>query len=242
MPRKGRKKSFAKIKADAIRRQRKLEDREAIMMMKLSQVPPGVQGRCRNFLEVFRKCGNITLAANRIGITVTQVHTWRKRYPEFTKNFDLAKEEAADLLEAEALRRAVNGVENYKFHEGVPLMDPSNPSKFLIERKFSDPLLIFLLRATRPEKFKDSHGDITHNHKIVLQPITFDGQPAPEKTLGKGALKNSERKQLQNMVVSEQIAEDILQSGDLNEQQPTSVRVHRSEESDTGEEDQSDVE
>ena len=61
---------------------------------------------------------------------------------------DHAREEAADTLEAEARRRAIEGVEEPVFHKG---------ERVGTVRKHSDLLLIFLLKGARPQKFRDNY-------------------------------------------------------------------------------------
>ncbi len=70
---------------------------------------------------------------------------------------DLAKLQAADVLEAEAHRRAVEGVEEavgwYKGEAGGTV------------RKYSDVLLIFLLKSLQPERYRervDLRGSLAH--------------------------------------------------------------------------------
>ena len=55
-------------------------------------------------------------------------------------------EHGTDALEDEAVRRAVEGVIKPVFHQG---------KRVGTLRVFSDPLLMFLLRARRPERFAD---------------------------------------------------------------------------------------
>jgi hypothetical protein len=55
-------------------------------------------------------------------------------------------EHGTDALEDEAVRRAVEGVIKPVFHQG---------KRVGTLRVFSDPLLMFLLRARRPDKFAD---------------------------------------------------------------------------------------
>lgn len=59
---------------------------------------------------------------------------------------DAAREEACDTLEAEAMRRAVQGFEQPVYHKGV---------KCGTVRKYSDALLMFLLKSARAFKFAD---------------------------------------------------------------------------------------
>ncbi len=66
--------------------------------------------------------------------------------PEYAAAFTEAQEEAADRLEEEARRRAVEGVDEPVFYKG---------KKCGAIRRYSDSLLIFLLKGVRPEKFKE---------------------------------------------------------------------------------------
>ena len=61
---------------------------------------------------------------------------------------DHAREGAADTLEAEARRRAIEGVEEPVFHKGEQVGTL---------RKYSDVLLIFLLKGARPERYRDNY-------------------------------------------------------------------------------------
>ncbi len=103
--------------------------------------------RQRAFLTAFRELGNIRRAAEAAGIARRTHYKWRDTDAEYVQAFEAAKEDAADLLEAEAWRRAVDGVEKpvgwYKGEPGGKV------------REYSDTLLIFLLKAMRPHKFKD---------------------------------------------------------------------------------------
>ena len=66
---------------------------------------------------------------------------------EYREAFVLAQEEAADRLEDEAFRRAVEGVEKpVGWYKGKPGG---------VIREYSDVLLIFLLKGARPEKYAD---------------------------------------------------------------------------------------
>jgi hypothetical protein len=60
--------------------------------------------------------------------------------------WDEALEDAADRLEAEAFRRAVRGVDRPVVYRG---------ERVGTVHEFSDALLMFLLKAARPEKYRD---------------------------------------------------------------------------------------
>ena len=99
------------------------------------------------FLAAFRETGNVRLACKAAKVSRSRHYQWRKEDVEYHEAFDLAKEEAADVLEAEAYRRAVEGVEKQAgWYKGVAGG---------IVREYSDNLLMFLLKGIRPEKYRE---------------------------------------------------------------------------------------
>lgn len=80
------------------------------------------------FIAALRDQGTIFHAAKTAGIARSAVYTRRDRDPEFAQAMREALDDATDILEAEARRRAKDG---------------------------SDALLVILLKAYRPERFKD---------------------------------------------------------------------------------------
>ncbi len=74
-------------------------------------------------------------------------YRWLEEHPDYHEAFELAKECAADVLEAAAYRRAVTGWDEpagwYKGEAGGMV------------RKYSDVLLMFLLKGIRPDKYRD---------------------------------------------------------------------------------------
>lgn len=128
------------------------------------------------FLESFRQHGNVSIAAAAAGVDRRQHYRWLKDDATYAELFADALDEAGDYLEAEARRRAVEGLVRYKFNkDGTPVCHPDayatnpenghfEPSEFrpYFEREFSDTLLIFLLKGARPEKYADRKK---HEHK-----------------------------------------------------------------------------
>lgn len=80
------------------------------------------------WLSVFRDSANVRLACDAVGIKRQTAYHYRDADPEFAREWKEAEEDACDLLEAEARSRAASQ---------------------------SDVLLIFLLKAHRPDKFRD---------------------------------------------------------------------------------------
>ena len=98
------------------------------------------------FLSLFARTGNITFSAKKTGIErSTHYKRWMKD-PFYAEAFNSAREEASDVLEGEAWRRAMQGVEEPVFHRGKICGHV---------QKYSDVLLIFLLKGNRPEKFRE---------------------------------------------------------------------------------------
>ena len=98
------------------------------------------------FLEVLRETGNVTLAVQHVGQSRNQVHDVRQRSKRFAAQWDDALEDATDLLEAEARRRAFTGIDKPVFFKGEVVASI---------KKYSDPLLMFLLEAYDPQMFRD---------------------------------------------------------------------------------------
>lgn len=98
------------------------------------------------FIEAYRRLGTITAAAEAAGVARGTHYEWLRNDPEYAAEFRQAEEAVADMLEREAIRRAVEGTERFVYHQGEVVG---------AERQFSDTLLIFLLKGHRPEKFKD---------------------------------------------------------------------------------------
>ena len=85
-------------------------------------------------------------------IARTTFYEWIKDDPEFKAAYEAAREEAVQVLEDEAIKRATIGG--------------------------SDTLLIFLLKAARPQKYRDyvrqeisgpNGGQVVH--KFILEPV-----------------------------------------------------------------------
>lgn len=99
------------------------------------------------FLAVLRETGgNVSRACNAISLTRTRVYEWRTADPVFAIAWDEAVELGTDELEEEARRRALEGVDEPVFYQGEACG---------MVRKYSDTLLIFLLKGRRPEKYRE---------------------------------------------------------------------------------------
>lgn len=132
------------------------------------------QSRKRIFLSCLRITGNVRSAATAAKIGRTTHYAWLKSDPDYAEAVQDAYDDAIDGLEAEAVKRAKDGVEELVLHQGKPVMidDVNGGQKPLIRKKYSDLLLIFMLKAARPQKYAHfsvvkGTGEITHTHKDI---------------------------------------------------------------------------
>lgn len=103
------------------------------------------------FLAKLAESGNVSRAAKRAGISRARVYQLREESAAFAQAWDKAREIAVGLLEDEAWRRAREGVLEPVFQKGQQVG---------VVRKYSDTLLIFLLKAHKPAMYRESF-DIT---------------------------------------------------------------------------------
>jgi hypothetical protein len=98
-----------------------------------AEYPPN---RVQKFLDTYAQTASISEAAKAAKITLAMHYQHLEADPRYRKAFEAAQQQAVDLLEAEAFRRALAG---------------------------SDELLMFLLRAWRPERYQE-HTTVEHSH------------------------------------------------------------------------------
>ncbi len=99
------------------------------------------------FLKAYARHGTVTHASRDAGVHVSYHYNWLEIDPEYPEKFKFAHQEAVEALEKEARRRALEGVEEPTgWYKG-------EPGGFV--KKYSDTLLIFLLKGALPEKYKD---------------------------------------------------------------------------------------
>ena len=80
------------------------------------------------FLSALSKAANVSLACQESAISRQTAYRWKDEDKEFSSNWDQALDDGVDMLEGIALNRA---------------------------RKNSDTLMMFLLRAHKPQKYRE---------------------------------------------------------------------------------------
>ena len=101
--------------------------------------------KARAFLRVYAACGNLTEAARAVGVVRQSHYYWMEHLPGYREAAEQAREMATDRLEREAWRRAVEGWDEPVYQKGQLVATV---------RRYSDALLMLLLRANRPEKYR----------------------------------------------------------------------------------------
>jgi hypothetical protein len=102
----------------------------------------------QRFLEVFVEVGTVYGATRIVGIDQSTPYKLRERDARFAAAWADAEEQSTQALENEARRRALVGTEE-PVYQGGQLVG--------VIRKFSDTLTIFLLKARRPEVYRENH-------------------------------------------------------------------------------------
>jgi hypothetical protein len=106
------------------------------------------------FLRELATDGNRRRAAEAARVDHATVYRWRNTDADFRAQWDAAIDQAGEHLEAEAWRRAAEGVDKPLVSMGkVVRGDDGEP---LMVREYSDSLMALLLRGARPQKYRDN--------------------------------------------------------------------------------------
>lgn len=116
------------------------------------------------FLKAFGVAGTILHAAAAVGIDRHTHYNWLKSDPEYAAAFAEAEVGVTELLEHEAVRRAKDGVEEPVFHDGAIVGH---------KLKYSDLLMIFLLKARAPQKYRETIRN-EHSGDVTIH-VLYDG-------------------------------------------------------------------
>jgi hypothetical protein len=130
---------------------------------------PGWTSRRRAvFLQALACKGNVTWAARQAGFSRSRLYELRKADPELARQWDEALAESRELLEAEAVRRAVEGTEEPYFYQGEQRGST---------RKYSDQLLMFLLKERHAGTGGAEEGEAPGSGGPVVFELHLAGPP-----------------------------------------------------------------
>ena len=110
------------------------------------------QRRQTRFLKAFAEHATVSSGAAVVGIGRRTHYDWLEKDEAYAARFADADADVTEALEAEARRRAQVGVEEPVYYQGKVVGQT---------RRFSDLLLIFLLKARRPEVYRER---VDHTH------------------------------------------------------------------------------
>ena len=154
------------------------------------------------FLVAFRLLGTVLAAAKSAGISTRRHYEWLDEETDegdrYRDAFDAAQRDFGDELVNVARQRAVEGRRKLQTYKGQPvfvwrnndgvIVPKDDPEALhrepLYENEVSDTLLIALLNAYVPHKFKfnqpDGNSTITHEHVHTLSADAADKQRRAE--------------------------------------------------------------
>ena len=104
--------------------------------------------------------GNVTRACEKGRISRDAVYDRLGRDPEFKARFEEAKQHGVDRMEDAAVQRAVEGMRKPVFYMG---------EECGTIQEYSDGLLQFMLKANRPDKYKDRSSVETEDKTPALK-------------------------------------------------------------------------
>lgn len=104
------------------------------------------QLRQQAFLDAYEELCHISQAAEKAGIQRRTHYDWLAKDPEYAARFAESDRIAIKALEDEATRRALHGVDEPVFHQGVICGHVL---------KYSDRLMEFLLKGRDPGRYGD---------------------------------------------------------------------------------------
>jgi hypothetical protein len=122
------------------------------------------QDQKKAYLRAFSMTGTLTAGCRAARVSPNTVYAWREHDDEFVLLENQAKNAFADALEQEAVRRAWHGTQKPVYQNGLLVG---------YIREFSDTLLIFALKAIRPDKYRERF-DVTTQGRPIYKAYAAD--------------------------------------------------------------------
>jgi len=120
------------------------------------------RGARETFLEALSKAQPVTVACKMAHWYQPDVYRWRKQDPKFAEEWDAALAEGTGMLEQEGIRRALVGRE-------LPVKDKDGNIIGTQLIPPSDTMLIFMLKARKPEVYRETYRhDITNSDNSLI--------------------------------------------------------------------------
>jgi len=130
----------------------------------MDNLPDTVKNKQVAFLEALSESCNVSKACDKAELGRSTAYDWRASDAGFAADWDRALEIGIGALEDEAHRRAFEGNDRPIVHLGKVT------GTF---KEYSDTLTIFLLKAHRPEKYRE-RSDIHLKAQVAVETMTED--------------------------------------------------------------------
>lgn len=114
------------------------------------------------FLTIFGEVVAVTKAAKKARVHRSTIYEWINKDTAFKTKFEAACQVALGALEDEAVRRAFDGTNRPVYQGG---------KKVGAIKEYSDTLLIVLLKARAPEKYKERQEVTGKNGGALMQTV-----------------------------------------------------------------------
>ena len=116
--------------------------------------------------------GNLTQACKAANVSKRSHFDWKSCDPVYVAVYEKQRMRSIDILEAEAVRRAVEGTEEDVYHQGKVVGT---------RKKYSDNLMMFLMKERNP-RYKDNWNPDTQGFSVGNVKIEFNiPRPEPPK-------------------------------------------------------------
>ena len=118
-----------------------------------------------NVLTRLKKTGNVRASADKVGMSRSRVYQFREQDLTFADKWDEAMDDYVATLEAEADRRAIEGNQKKVFYGGKEIGTTQD---------FSDSLLMFRLKALKPERYRERKDGKEPGNVTVIRKVYRD--------------------------------------------------------------------
>lgn len=133
-----------------------------------TNLPEDVKMKQGAFLEAYRVTVNLQASLKAVRVEWPKYRDWCDNDAGFRARWDEIQDAAAQSLEDEAVRRAVEGVKRPVFYRGKPVFTGTGRSRrMVVEHEYSDTLLLSLLRRFRPALYRDNQH-VEHSGSVNL--------------------------------------------------------------------------
>jgi len=122
-----------------------------------------------SFLESYEEYGNIAKAARAHNIRPSLISFYKKKFPDFAGDMQIAYEMFKDRLDGELIDRAINGQEKASFYKGEVV-------DHYVEK--NDGLLLAAAKAHVPEKYDRGKLDRIEgstSNNVVVNMVSYSG-------------------------------------------------------------------